>query len=83
MPEQDTYDVKGGLVEDEVTVQQPDIDASLAAAVAEASEKLRVAGRRPLNAGAQTVAFADEKSVTGRAVVGDVRTTVTITVIAE
>lgn len=83
MPEQPTEEVRGGLVEDEVTVQQPDIDRALADAVAEAQEKLRVAGRRPLNAGAQTVAFGEDRSVTGRATIGDVRATVTITVTAE
>lgn len=80
MPEQDTATVRGGLVEDEVTVQQPDIDYVVAAAVADAEEKLRVAGRRPLNAGAQTVAFGEKKAVRGSAERNGVRATVSITV---
>lgn len=82
MPEQPTKDVRGGLVEDEVTVQQPDIDRALADAVAEAQEKLRVAGRRPLNAGAQTVAFGPDSAARGRGEAPGVRVTVTITVTA-
>ena len=81
MPQQPTEDVKGGLTDDEVTVQQPDIDAALGKAVAIASEELRVAGRRPLNAGPQTVAFGGEKRAQGRAEQGGVRVTVTITIV--
>lgn len=73
-------DVEGGLETDEVTVQQPDIDYAIATAVNEAQDKLRVAGRRPLNAGAHTVAFGADRRAQGRGESGGVRVTVTVTI---
>lgn len=76
---------EGALEDDEVTVQQSAIDAAVAAATGRALEELRVAGRRPLNAGAQTVAFPKTKSkrtVEGSDENGGVKVTVSIEVLA-
>ena len=84
MPEQPTEEVRGGVEDKDVLVQQPDIDAAVARATGVALEELRVGSRRPLNAGAQTVAFpGSRKAAKGAAEIGGVKVAVSITIVAD